>query len=477
MLFVFGGLATFVIGGLTGVMVAVVPFDFQAHDSYFVVGHLHTVLIGGTIFPILAGFYYFFPVATGRRLSERHGRLAFWLIFAGFNVTFLPMHLTGMRGMVRRVFTYAEGLGFEWLNLVSTVGAFILAAGFAVFVWDVVRPRRGQPYSERNPWRAGTLEWLTEMPGQPWGVRSIPEVDSRYPLWDQPEIVRHVDEGRFYLPDAEEGKRETLVTSVVDAQPVQCLRLSGPTFVTFFAALFTGGVFIFSTFHWWWPAAVSGVLALATVIVWLWTGTSLIPEKREKDVGLGVTLPLYASGQLSVGWWAMCITMIGDMTAFLSLVFGYFFYWTSRPDFVAEAAGPGVQWPVTGLALAAGAWLLTLAARRANVREGSGAFYVMVAGAAALGTGAAAALITAPIVTGLEPTRHVYPAMVWVLVLWTAAHLLAGVIMHFYCAARRAAHRLSPQHDIDIVNVALFWHFAAATAAITVAVIAGFPVL
>ena len=289
LLFVFGGLAVFVLGGLTGVMVALAPFDFQAHDTYFIVAHLHYVLIGGSVLPLFAGFYYFFPLVNSKKLSEKLGRLAFWLMFTGFNVAFLPMHLTGMRGMPRRVFTYQAGLGFDGLNLVSTIGAFILAAGVAVFVWDVFRPKKKQPLSERNPWGAGTLEWLAEMPGEKWGMRSIPEIDSRYPLWEQPNFVRDVDEGRFYLPDAEEGEREMLVTSIIDAQPEQCLRVPGPTFITFFAALFLGGSFIFATYHWWWLTLISTVLALGAILVWLWTGTGTIPEKEQKNVGLGVT--------------------------------------------------------------------------------------------------------------------------------------------------------------------------------------------
>ena len=198
-------------------------------------------------------------------LSDRLGRIAFWLMFVGFNVTFVPMHLTGLRGMPRRVFTYPEGLGFDGLNLASSIGAFVLAAGFAVFLWDVVRPKRRQPDAARNPWGAGTLEWLQDMPGKPWGVRSVPEIDHRYPLWDQPNFVRDVDEGRFYLPDAEEGKREMLVTTAIDAKPVQCLRVPGPTFITFFAALLIGGFFIFGTFHWWGLASASAVLGLAAI--------------------------------------------------------------------------------------------------------------------------------------------------------------------------------------------------------------------
>src|SRR5918996_1545583 len=357
-LFVIGGLATFVLGGLTGVMVAMAPFDFQAHDTFFVVGHLHTVLIGGTVFPIFAGLYYFFPLVTARKLSDRLGRIAFWLMLVGFNVTFLPMHLTGMRGMVRRGYTYPEGIGFDALNLVSSIGAFILAAGILIVVWDVIRPKRGKSYSERNPWNAGTVEWLAEMPSPPWGMRSIREMDSRYPLWDQPNFMRDVDEGRFYLPDAEEGKRETLVTTAIDAQPVQCLRVGGNTFKPLVAAIFTGGMFVFATFHWWWLTLASTVLALISILTWLWTGTAPVPEKRDKDVGLGLSLPLYVSGPASVGWWGMFITMLGDMTAFVSIVFGYFFYWTARPDFPPDpVTGPGVWWPLVALGLLLGSWL------------------------------------------------------------------------------------------------------------------------
>jgi cytochrome c oxidase subunit I+III len=478
MLFVFAGLATFVLGGLTGVMVALAPFDFQAHDTYFVVGHLHYVLMGGTIFPVIGGVYYFFPLAVGKTLSDKLGKIVFWLLFIGFNVTFLPMHLTGLVGMTRRVFTYRANLGFDTLNLVSSMGAFILATGFVVFVWDVLRPKGKQPYAERNPWGAGTLEWLAEMPDKPWGVRSIPEIDGRYPLWDQPNFMRDVDEGRFYLPDAEEGKRETLVTTSVDAQPIQCLRVPGPTFLTFFAAMFTGGVFIFSTFHWWWLAAISGVLALATILVWLWTGTAIIPEKEEKDIGLGLRLPLYVSGSASVGWWAMFITMLGDMTAFVALVFGYFFYWTIHTNFPPDPVpGPGVFWPGLSGVLLLGSWGLTLLARRWNQRDHAVGFYGALWAAIALAVAGSGALLAGPWVTGLDPTSHVYPATVWVLVLWTVVHMVAGVIMQLYCMARRIAGRMTARYDIDIANVALYWHFSAMTAVITVAVIAGFPLV
>jgi len=478
MLFVFAGLATFIIGGLTGVMVAVAPFDFQAHDTYFIVGHLHYVLIGGTIFPIIAGFYYFIPLVTGRLLSERVGRVVFWLMLTGFNVTFLPMHLTGLLGMPRRVYTYPAGMGFETLNMISSIGSFVLGIGFVVFLWDVLRPRKNQPLAERNPWNAGTLEWLAEVPNRPWGVRSIPEIDSRYPLWDQPDFVRDVDEGRFYLPDAEEGLRETLVTSEIDAVPRQCLRVPGPTFIPLWAAIFVGGVFIFGTFHWWWSTVISGVLGLATILIWLWTGTAIIPEKPTKDIGLGLTVPIYVSGPQAVGWWAMFITMLGDMTAFIALVFGYFFYWTIHEDFPPDPLpGPGVLWPSISLSLFVAAWWLTILARRWNRADQAKSYYCVLTTAALLTIAGSGALVAGPWITELDPTAHVYPAIVWILVIWTAGHAAVGFIMQTYCIARRAAGKMTSRYDADICNVTLYWHFLALTAVITVATIAGFPLL
>ncbi|WP_179954441.1 cytochrome c oxidase subunit I [Fuerstiella marisgermanici] len=478
MMFVFAGLATFIIGGLTGVMVAVAPFDFQAHDTYFIVGHLHYVLIGGTIFPIVAGFYYFIPLITGKTLSDRVGKVVFWLMVIGFNVTFLPMHWTGLLGMPRRVYTYPADMGFETLNMISSVGAFVLGIGFAVFLWDVVRPRKSQPLCKRNPWNAGTLEWLAEVPDKPWGVRSIPQIDSRYPLWDQPDFVRDVDEGRFYLPDAEEGLRETLVTSEIDAVPQQVLRVPGPTFITMWAAIFTGGIFIFGTFHWWWSTIISGVLALATILIWLWTGTAIIPEKPQKDIGLGETVPTYVSGPKAVGWWAMFITMLGDMTAFIALVFGYFFYWTVHDDFPPDPLpGPGVFWPLLSACLLVAAWWLTVVARRWNSADRPHAFYGALIAGSLLTIAGMSALMAGPWFSELDPTTHVYPAIVWVLVLWTVTHLAVGTIMQWYCLARRAAGRMTSVYNADMMNVTLYWHFLVLTVVITVATIGGFPLL
>ncbi len=477
-LFVFGGLATFIIGGLTGVMVAIAPFDFQAHDTHFIVGHLHYVLIGGTIFPIIAGVYYYFPFATGKQLSDRIGRIAFWIMFIGFNVTFFPMHLTGLLGMVRRVYTYPPNIGFDWLNLVSSIGAFVLATGIAVFVLDVVYSRFWRPIAPRNPWNSGTLEWSYQIPSKPWGIRSIPEIDGRYPIWDQPNLLRDIDRGRFYLADAEEGLRETLVTSTIDATPIQCLRVPGPTFLTLWAAAFTGGAFIFSTFYMFVAAGLSSVAAVVTILIWLWTGTAPIPEREEKNVGLGLSLPIYVSGSQSVGWWAMFITMLADVTAFISLVFGYFFYWTVHQNFPPDnIQGPGVTWPATAAILLSTAWILTCCAHSWNRKDQVRLFYGGLVAAVFFSVAGVFALLAGPWFHAMDPTEHVYPAIVWALVGWTAVHVCLGVIMQCYCIARRAFAKMTPRYDADIVNVTLFWHFLGLTFLIACSVVAGFPLL
>jgi cytochrome c oxidase subunit I+III len=476
MLFGAGGLAIFIIGGLTGVMVALVPFDWQAHDTYFIVAHLHYVLIGGMLFPVTAGIYYFYPFFSGKKLSDRLGKIAFWLMFVGFNVAFFPMHFAGLRGMPRRVYTYPEDMGWDWFNLISTIGAFVFAAGFALVVIDVLRPKRKVPVSPDNPWNAGTMEWLNEK-DENWGYRSIPVVNSRYPLWDQPDLRQHIAEGRFYLPDAETGHRETLVTSVLDGKPLQVLRVGGSSHVTMVAAFMLGGVFIALTYEWWWITILSAIGTLISILYWLWTGTAQIPETENRQAGMGQSFPLYVSGPASVGWWAMFITMVGDGTAFASLLFGYFFYWTIHDDFTAGAAGPGMTWPLIAAGLFIAAWLAMMAARFVNDRDRTATTRLLLVLALALTLGGTAAGFMGPYSHAMEPTRHVYPAIVWVLVCWTSAHAAVAIVMQAYCLARSFAGRLTGTYDQDLRNVVLYWHFMLATAVGTFATIGLFPSL
>jgi cytochrome c oxidase subunit I+III len=474
MLFAMGGIAIFVMGGLTGVMVALAPFDWQAHDTYFIVAHLHYVLIGGMLFPVFAGLYYYYPLIDGKHMSDRVGRFAFWMMFTGFNITFFPMHLAGLRGMPRRVYTYPADIGWDWLNLVSTMGAVVLGIGMFAVVVDVTLHRRNKPRGEQNPWNAGTLEWISE-PEENWGVRSIPRIESRYPLWDQKDLARAVRAGEWYLPDASEGRRETLVTSVLDAEPEQVLRVGGTAYVTIVSAALLGTVFVALTFKWWIVSGLAGVAFVAAVLWWLWTGTGEIPEQEEKHIGHGISLPLYASGVKSAGWWAMFITMTGDGTAFASLVFGYFFFWTIHSDFTGGLAGPGVFWPLTALGLFAAAWAATVGARELNRRGRVFAARALLVAGALLSAAGCGAALAGPWASGMYPTAHVYPAIVWILVIWAAVHGAVGIIMQVYCLARSLAGRLTPRHDMDLHNVALYWHFMLVTALVTFAVVGLFP--
>src|SRR3954454_10695587 len=190
LLFVIGFIITFVIGGMTGVMVASVPFDTQVHDTYFVVAHFHYVLIGGAVFPLLGAVYYWYPKITGRLMSERLGQWHFWLAFISFNVTFFPMHILGLEGMPRRVFTYQPEMGWGGLNFLATLSAVILVAGFLIFFIDLMRSARNGLPAGDNPWNAATLEWATSSPPPPYNFARIPVVGGSNPLWDSPDVLR-----------------------------------------------------------------------------------------------------------------------------------------------------------------------------------------------------------------------------------------------------------------------------------------------
>ena len=189
LLFVVGFLAVFMIGGLSGVMLASVPFDVQATDTYFVVAHLHYVLLGGAILPLIGAFYYWFPKVTGRMMSERLGLWNFWLLFVGVNVTFFPMHILGLKGMTRRIYTYPEFMGWGTLNLISTIGAVIIVAGMAVFAVNLFVSLKRGAIAGANPWGADTLEWATSSPPPPYNFVNIPVVTSREGTWAYGEEI------------------------------------------------------------------------------------------------------------------------------------------------------------------------------------------------------------------------------------------------------------------------------------------------
>ncbi|MEP9402649.1 cytochrome c oxidase subunit I [Sphingomonas sp. VNH70] len=459
MLYLIGFFIVFVIGGLTGVMLAMVPFDAQAHDTAFVTAHLHYVLVGGFVFPMLAAAYYWLPHVTGRERVMRIGEAAFWLIFIGFNLTFFLMHLTGLLGMPRRIDTYPEGMGWTWLNLLSSVGGFLQAFGFALVVIDVTLQIRVGRTHRRNPWGATTLEWAMPIPAPAYNFASLPTVATRDPLDDAPDLGVALARGDGLLAGSRHGWRETMAVDMTTGAPEHVAILPGNSWWPIATAAMLGGFFLtmLAGFY-----AVAPVFLLGVVVLgWRWAWTNGIT----RDVGLlpvgnGLLLPTSFEAARTTGWWGSVFALCASATLFASLLFGYAFLWTIAPNWPPPVLiAPSLVVPLLAVGGAAAA----------AVAGRGGRFALGLAGQTAIVAALAWALVGAP-----APATHAYAATSAMLAAYAIFHAALAAILFAFLIARARAGFHSPARGGE-ARIVRLWSDHAAGAGAFVALLLTLP--
>ncbi|NAZ37018.1 cytochrome c oxidase subunit I [Rubellimicrobium sp. CFH 75288] len=453
MLWILGFFVTFVIGGLTGVMVAIVPFDAQVHDTYFIVAHLHYVLVGGFVFPMMAALYYWLPHVTGRKRFFKLGEAAFWLIFLGFHVTFLALHWVGLLGMRRRIYTFDSGQGWELVNLISSIGGFVATIGFGLVLVDIIVNAVVATRGVRNPWGAGTLEWAMPTPPPAYTFASLPSVSERDPLLKEPRLGVGLAKGEGFLGDPSRGRRETLCVETASGRPAYLVTFPDNSALPFALSAVTGGIFLGMLLKAYWliPLSILGIVALG--VRWVWT-TGADRDRGPMDVGRGVSLIPAEEAEDPPGWWGSVFLLLADATLFGSLLFGYAFLWTVAPNWPPPSyLAPD---PVAAVLAAVGGLVAVAAFRlaaRALEQGGSAIGWLILA---ALGAGAVGAAAISVMVARPDFTAHAYDATLWVIAGYVLLHAALAVLMALFLAARGWLGFLGPRRR-GPVRVGQIW--------------------
>jgi cytochrome c oxidase subunit I+III len=495
MLWLAGFMATFVIGGLTGVMLAFVPFDWQVHDTHFVVAHLHYVLIGGMLFPLLAALYHWLPLASGRMASDTLGKAGFWLSFIGFHGTFLVMHWTGLLGMPRRVYGYDPGRGWDAPNLVSSVFAFVMAFGIAAVLIDLLLHARLGRKAPPNPWRADTLEWAAGMPPRSYNFASLPELSTRHPLWQQPGLPASMAEGRHALPRADHGRRETLGCEPVSGRPSEVIHLPGNSWWPLLAATLLAVVCLALLFKIYALAGGVALLAAGVLLRWSWENGAHPSAAAHEEVELPAGLRLHSRTFDGPGLWGMGFTVLADASLYGSLLFAWVFLWTVAPG-AAQAAGPPLApWALGAvtLALAAGWLLLRQAVQRLRLRHRAAGPEVARSGQALRAPGLAGRLWLAALLgllagamlvallsglfglAALQPQARAHDALITFTLVFLLVHALLVSVLAALQAVRAARGYVGVHAPYEPAVLQILWAFTTGAAALAWAALALVP--
>jgi cytochrome c oxidase subunit I+III len=469
MLYIFGFLFVFVIGGLTGVMLAMVPFNTQAHDSYFVVAHLHYVLVGGFVFPMLAGLYYWLPHITGRLSLHRLSLPAFWMIFIGFNLTFFMMHLTGLMGMPRRISTYPSTFGWDWLNLLSSVGGFILTMGFALVFADLVLQMRFGRRMGRDPWHAKTLEWATPTPAPSYNFAAIPDIETRADALSPREIGPRAAGGHGWLSFVRDDRLETMGVDIATGRPEHIIILPPRTFLPLVTALSTGLIFLSLLFKQYW--ATPFAMALTVVIFCFWPRAMGYREDEGDVEARGPDkLPFGEEVRGNVVELGNRFAVAMDATLYGSLLFGVAYLIVVRdwPDLTALPV-PWL-WLFVGIVLSMLAAGFAFAAERLVAKHRNAIGMQAAAGFAALLSLASFAIVLA----GLpEWTGHARQAGAVALLAYIIIHLGIAALISLHGVWRNLTGYVSARRSTDLVLGTLWQTYAAVAAVPTALLTAG----
>ena len=459
MLWIFGFLVVFVCGGFTGVMLALVPFNWQVHDSHFVVAHMHYVLVGGMMFPLIAGFYYWLPHVSGRMASERLGRWGFWLFFIGFNLTFLIMHLTGLLGMPRRIYTYDSGLGWEWFNLISSIGGFVTGIGVALIIMDIALHFRFGKKASRNPWNANSLEWATPMPITTYNFASIPCIDTRTPMWDVPDLPQRIENGEFGLAEPRHDLRETYGSDAVTGELKEIVHLPANSWLPLFSASSIAVMCICLLTKSYLLALPALFLALFFLLQWSWhNGAHPVAAPFFEDEPYSP--PLHSRTCDGPGRWGMVVTMMANGTLYASLLFGWFYLWSASPQWYAPPEAP-----IAFIPLIASGVLLTLSTvlyRQVVGRMGQGEsiglegrlWLISLVGLVHVGL-----LLWIYLKAPLLPQRSAHDSVLSVMLLYLLLHGGLAVVLTALQALRVRLAYISPRVPYELFVLRPFWGY------------------